>query len=202
LLFDLCIFDDALYDVEFRTLLLEKRSLSRQSKFRECGNFNASMPPKGVWTVGNIGREQGSIWMALISAYLLYPTLYYIADDTMWIFLMVIVSSLCFDSFSKQWRLKPKKKKSLARRVICLGLALALYFAMIGNYLYFNAVITDSEGEEIKLSEAVQHFLTSPIWTDLKVGPPYSISLQVELVNLLTANIRASGESGGHVEPS
>jgi len=45
-----------------------------------------------------------------------------------------------------------------------------LYFAVIGSYLYFNAVITDSEGEEIKLSEAVQHFLTSPIWTDLKVS--------------------------------
>jgi len=140
-------------------------------KFCECRNFNGSILSKGVWTVGNIGREQGSIWMALISAYLLYPTLYYIADDTMWIFLMVIVSSLCFDSFSKQWRLKPKKKKCLLRRMTCLGLALVLYFAMIGNYLYFNAVITDSEGEEIKLSEAVQHFLTSPIWTDLKVSP-------------------------------
>jgi len=138
-------------------------------KFRECRNFNGSILSKGVWTVGNIGREQGSIWMALISAYLLYPTLYYIADDTMWIFLMVIVSSLCFDSFSKQWRLKPKKKKCLLRRATYLGLALFLYFAMIGNYLYFNAVITDSEGEEIKLSEAIQHFLTSPIWTDLKV---------------------------------
>lgn len=52
----------------------------------------------------------------------------------------------------------------------CLGLAVMLYFAVIGSYLYFNAVVTDSEGEEIKLSEAVQHFLTSPIWTDLKVG--------------------------------
>lgn len=52
----------------------------------------------------------------------------------------------------------------------CLGLALTLYFAVIGSYLYFNAVVTDSEGEEIKLSEAVQHFLTSPIWTDLKVS--------------------------------
>lgn len=51
-----------------------------------------------------------------------------------------------------------------------LSLALGLYFALIGSYLYFNAVITDSEGEEIKLSEAVRHFLTSPIWTDLKVG--------------------------------
>jgi len=125
---------------------------------------------KGVWTVGNIGREQGSIWITLATAYIFYPTLYYIGDNSTWIFVMVIASSLSFDTFSKQWRLKPKKRKSFIRRMACLGLALTLYFAVIGSYLYFNAVVTDSEGEEIKLSEAVQHFLTSPIWTDLKVS--------------------------------
>ncbi|GAB1862802.1 DnaJ homolog subfamily C member 22 [Camponotus japonicus] len=124
----------------------------------------------GVWTVGNIGREQGSIWITLATAYLFYPTLYYIGDDTMWIFLMVIASSLSFDTFSKQWRLKPKKRRSFIWRMTLLSLALMLYFVLIGSYLYFNAVITDSEGEEIKLSEAVQHFLTSPIWTDLKAS--------------------------------
>ncbi|CAK9798245.1 DnaJ homolog subfamily C member 22 [Anthophora quadrimaculata] len=92
----------------------------------------------GVWTVGNIGREQGSIWIALCSAYLFYPTLTYIGDDNMWIFLMVAAASFSFDTFR--------------------------------SYLYFNAVITDSKGEEIKLSEAVQHFLTSPIWLDLKAS--------------------------------
>lgn len=82
---------------------------------------------------------------------------------------MVVASSLSFDTFSKQWRLKPRKKKRLVQRIVYLGLAVAIYLCLIGCYLYFNAVITDSEGEEIKLSEAVQHFLTSPIWLDLKV---------------------------------
>lgn len=121
--------------------------------------------------VGNIGREQGSIWVPLVAAYLPYPTLYYIGDDTVWLFLMVLASSLSFDSFSKQWRLKPRKRKSLVRRTISLGSALVLFLSVMGSYLYFNAVVTDSEGEEIKLSEAVQHFLTSPIWLDLKVSP-------------------------------
>lgn len=107
--------------------------------------------------------------MPLCTAYLFYPTLPYIGDDSMWVFSMVIASSLSFDSFSKQWKLKPRKKRSLVRRFSYLGLAVALYLALIGSYLYFNAAITDSEGEEIKLSEAVRHFLTSPIWLDLKV---------------------------------
>ncbi|CAK9798247.1 DnaJ homolog subfamily C member 22 [Anthophora quadrimaculata] len=124
----------------------------------------------GVWTVGNIGREQGSIWIALCSAYLFYPTLTYIGDDNMWIFLMVAAASFSFDTFSKQWRLKPRKKRSFVQRMFYLGLAVAIYMCFIGSYLYFNAVITDSKGEEIKLSEAVQHFLTSPIWLDLKAS--------------------------------
>lgn len=124
----------------------------------------------GVWTVGNIGREQGSIWIALCSAYLFYPTLFYIGDDSTWIFLMTVAASLNFDTFSKEWRLKPRKKRGFVRRTFCLSLAAVIYLSLIGSYLYFNAAITDSEGEEIKLSEAVRHFLTSPIWLDLKAS--------------------------------
>ncbi|KZC04778.1 PREDICTED: dnaJ homolog subfamily C member 22 [Dufourea novaeangliae] len=124
----------------------------------------------GVWMVGNIGREQGSIWFALVSAYLFYPTLPYVGDDRMWLFLMVVVSALSFDTFSKQWRLKPRKAKSFVRRTCTLTVAVVIYLSLIGSYLYFNAAITDSEGEEIKLSEAIQHFLTSPIWLDLKAN--------------------------------
>ncbi|XP_076623577.1 TM2 and DnaJ domain-containing protein wurst [Colletes latitarsis] len=138
--------------------------------FRHLLVFTPFVIALGVWTVGNIGREQGSIWGALFPAYLIYPTLPYIGDDTMWVFLMVACSSLSFDTFSKQWRLKPRKRKSFVRRAFYLSLAVTLYLSLIGSYLLFNAVVTDSEGEEIKLSEAIQHFLTSPIWLDLKAS--------------------------------
>ncbi|XP_074101627.1 TM2 and DnaJ domain-containing protein wurst [Cotesia typhae] len=122
----------------------------------------------GVWVIGNIGREQGSLWLTLACSYLMYPTLYYIGDDSTWLSLMVVVDALVFDTFSKQWRLKPREKKSVGKRVITFSLALALYLALWTSYFYFNAVVTDSEGEEIKLSEAVKHFFTSPMWLDLK----------------------------------
>ncbi|XP_011160116.1 dnaJ homolog subfamily C member 22 [Solenopsis invicta] len=153
-LFNSAIPQEEIYGINFRHLLI----------------LIPAVVALGVWVVGNIGREQGSIWAALVTAYLFYPTLYYIGDDTMWIFLMVVISSLAFDSFSKQWRLKPRKKRSFIRRMTYLSLAVMVLFAVIGSYLYFNAIITDSEGEEIKLSEAVQHFLTSPIWTEFKAS--------------------------------
>ncbi|KAK2587881.1 hypothetical protein KPH14_003978 [Odynerus spinipes] len=145
---------DEIYGINFRHLIL----------------LSPAVIALGVWTVGNIGREEGPIWHCLVAAYLVYPTLHYIGDDTTWIFLMVVASSLAFDTFSKRWRLKPRKKEGWHRRTLILLLAVTLYSSLIGSYLYFNAVITDSEGEEIKLSEAIQHFLTSPIWLDLKAS--------------------------------
>lgn len=56
----------------------------------------------------------------------------------------------------------------LFRRLIVLSLCGMLYMSLWGSYFYFNAKFTDSEGEEIKISEAVHHFFTSPLWTDLK----------------------------------
>lgn len=126
-------------------------------------------PFKGTWLVGNVGRERGSIWVALLVSYLCYPTLYYLGDESTWLGIMVISSTLSFDSFSKQWRLKKKPKRSKLRR---LGLLLAfglVYAALWSSYFYFNATLTNSEGEEIKLSESLKHLFTSPIWLDLKV---------------------------------
>nr|CAD7395740.1 unnamed protein product [Timema poppensis] len=100
----------------------------------------------GVWTVGNIGREQGTIWWPLAAAYATFPLYYYFEDDTTAYSLMTFVSSLAFDTWSKKWRRSPPKK----------------------NYFYFNTKLTDSEGEEIPVREAIHHFFTSPWWVDLK----------------------------------
>lgn len=124
----------------------------------------------GTWIVGNVGKERGSFWIPLVASYLCYPTLYYIGDDSTWMGFMVIVSYLSFDSFAKEWRLRPTKKKSLRRRLSILFIAVVIYSALWSSYFYFNATITDNDGEEIKLSDAVKHFLTSPIWLDLKAS--------------------------------
>ncbi|XP_012279311.1 dnaJ homolog subfamily C member 22 [Orussus abietinus] len=138
--------------------------------FRPLIIFIPAAVALGTWVVGNIGREQGSIWLPLLTAYCCYPTLYYIGDDSTWMGLMVTTTAFVFDSFSKEWRLRPRKKRSLPRRLAILLLASVIYLSLWGSYFYFNATITDSEGEEIKISEAVKHFLTSPIWLDLKTN--------------------------------
>lgn len=134
--------------------------------FQKCSNLCVFI---GTWIVGNIGREKGSIWAALIGAYICYPSLYYFGDENMWIICMSLASTLAFDSFSKKWRLTPRKKQSATRRILIVSLVVLLYGSCWASYLYFNATVVDSDGEEIKLTDAVKHFFTSPIWMDVKV---------------------------------
>lgn len=52
--------------------------------------------------------------------------------------------------------------------MIVLSFCLTLYSSLWCSYFYFNGKITDSEGEEIPVHEAIHHFFTSPWWTDIK----------------------------------
>ncbi|GLH16351.1 DnaJ protein homolog 1 [Gryllus bimaculatus] len=122
----------------------------------------------GVWTVGNIGREMGTIWWALAAAYAVYPFRSIIDDDSNWFTGMTFLSALAFDNKSKQWRRTPVIKKSLFRRVTTLVLCGLLYLSLWSSYLYFNARVTDSDGEEVKVHEALHHFFTSPWWMDVQ----------------------------------
>ncbi|XP_032527622.1 dnaJ homolog subfamily C member 22 [Danaus plexippus] len=122
----------------------------------------------GVWTVGNIGRECGSFLWPVLGAYVAYPLRYYIYDESFWFTIMVLVSALAFDTFSKQWRRTPYKRTHFVKRIIVLGVCASLYLSLWVGYLYFHGTITDSDGDEVPVYEALHHFFTSPWWLDVK----------------------------------
>ncbi|KAF7280116.1 hypothetical protein GWI33_006373 [Rhynchophorus ferrugineus] len=122
----------------------------------------------GVWIVGNIGREEGNPTLTIVVSYITYTSRWYFYDETIWLSAVVLVAAITFDTFSKEWRRRPKKRKSLTKRIGILVVCGALYIGIISSYLYFNATIVDSNGDEIPVHEAIHHFYTSPWWTDLK----------------------------------
>lgn len=122
----------------------------------------------GVWTVGNIGREKGKLWHCLLAAYLVYPVRFWVYDETYWYTGMVFVSAMAFDTFSKEWRRNLPKKHSKKKRFVYLTLAVMVYLALLTSYFYFNGKITDSDGDEVPVYEAIENFWNSPWWTDLK----------------------------------
>ncbi|XP_063393174.1 dnaJ homolog subfamily C member 22 [Cydia fagiglandana] len=121
----------------------------------------------GVWTVGNIGRERGTLKWPLLAAYAAYPLRYYVYDETVWFTLMVLAACLAFDSFSKEWRRTPVRRHWV-KRIAILGLSATLFLSLWASYLYFHGTITDSEGDEVPIYEAIHHFFTSPWWLDVK----------------------------------
>lgn len=122
----------------------------------------------GVWVVGNIGRERGVLWHALITAYVSYLTRYIIFDDTYWMTICVFATTFIFDGYSKQWRLERPKREKPMKRIIIWSTAVLVYLALWSSYFYFNGTITDSEGDEVPVHEALHNFWRSPWWTDLK----------------------------------
>lgn len=122
----------------------------------------------GVWTVGNCGREHGPLRHCLIAAYLAYPIRYILYDEVWWLTATVVVSALAFDHWSKQWLLRPPKRRSMKRRVATLYFCGCLYLALFGSYFIFNGKITDSDGDEVPVYEAMQNAFKSAWWLDLK----------------------------------
>lgn len=118
--------------------------------------------------MGNIGREKGKPWLTIAASYCSYLTRWSFPDENVWLTVMVFCAALTFDTFSKEWRRTPRKKKSLVRRVSVLLVCAMLYVALWSSYFYFNGKITDANGDEIPVHEALHHFFTSPWWTDLK----------------------------------
>lgn len=122
----------------------------------------------GVWIVGNVGRERGTFTHCLLAAYLVYPIRFWLYDETYWTLATICASALAFETFSKQWRVEAPRKKSKKARAVPLVLAVLVYLALLSSYFYFNGKVADADGNEVPIQEAIQNFLNSPWWTDLK----------------------------------
>lgn len=120
----------------------------------------------GVWCVGNIGHEEGSLLWPLLAAYATYP-LYKNYPGEMTFTAMILAASYAFDWFSKKWRRQQNPKKPVYKRTSVLVSAAIIYLALWGCTFYFNGTVTDAEGEEVPIHEVVHHFFTSPWWRDL-----------------------------------
>ncbi|EAT38114.1 AAEL009967-PA [Aedes aegypti] len=122
----------------------------------------------GVWTVGNMGREKGVFWHCLVASYAFYPLRYFVLDEAYWFTTMAACSAFAFDYCSKEWDLEvPKREKPMKRASIIVPCVL-LYLSLWGCFFYFNGTITDSDGDEVPVHEAIHNFIKSPWWTDLK----------------------------------
>ncbi|XP_076052298.1 dnaJ homolog subfamily C member 22-like [Oratosquilla oratoria] len=119
-----------------------------------------------VWTIGNIGREEGSFSWALFGAYLILPLSFLIPPlETSW---SSFLSTLLFYFRGRRWRRAPSTKTHACRRILKLSCCWLVFSSLWVSFFYFNAEVTDRQGERIKLRDAARNFLNSPMFLEFK----------------------------------
>lgn len=122
-----------------------------------------------IWTVGNCGSQKGGLWPCLAAAYAAYPIRYVVYDEEYWLFGMMIVSTLAFDYWSKEWRrfpAGPPRRAGWRNRVLVLSACFCVFLALSANF-YYNGKITDAEGDEIPVHEFVANAMEPQWWSDV-----------------------------------
>lgn len=122
----------------------------------------------GVWTVGNIGREEGNLWPCFVVSYLVYFVRFWVYDETVWFSATVFCSALAFEVFSKKWRREKPRRRSVKARICYLLPAVLAFTLMLSACFYINVNVKNADGDDVPLHEAVSNFFNSPMWTDLK----------------------------------
>ncbi|KAF2352344.1 DnaJ domain, partial [Trinorchestia longiramus] len=78
-----------------------------------------------------------------------------------------VPSMLLFSRFSRRWRVVPKSEKTTCKDVMYLAMGSLLFMGLFSSYFYFNATIY-SQGEKVKLRDAVGYFIRSPMFEEFK----------------------------------
>ena len=151
----------------------------------------------GVYAVGNVGRQKGSLKWALIGAYLTFPLYFFSSTVVFW---SSLSSNYFFNTYSKEWRRTPSPRRSLCKRISVLMIFSILYLSLWSSWFYFNCSVVDKNEEEIKCRDAAKNFLKSPVWKECtKVFDDLKIYIQIHGWSGLWREIVAALDPQGEV---
>jgi len=119
----------------------------------------------GIHLVGSIGdREEGSFYYALLAASFPVPL---ILQEVTSLSYSALLGNLAY-AYTRRWKLGPKPKRSLPKRVVSLTAAGILYLSVWSSILCFNVKFDGPDGEQVRLSDAIYNFFQSQAWQDFK----------------------------------
>ena len=117
----------------------------------------------GVWVVGNIGREKGTIKWPLFTAYLASPLYIFYSFS----FSVITMASIfAFHWKAKNWRRTVDAPAPFCTRIVVLILCCSIYTSMWTSYVFFNLRFTTSDGDEIRFRDALGNLIKSPAFQE------------------------------------
>ena len=118
----------------------------------------------GVHLVGNIGHEACSFKVACISTVLTLPLYWHNPTQLSY---GAFASAILVNWKGKGWR-HTKQKTSFIKRAAILVTCAAIYGSLWSSVLLHNTYVTTSDGEKVRLKNAVTNFFNSPAWSHTK----------------------------------
>ncbi|XP_063585506.1 dnaJ homolog subfamily C member 22-like isoform X1 [Penaeus indicus] len=118
-----------------------------------------------VWTIGNIGREKADLKWAFFGAGVFVPVSVFHQPYNNF---GAVLSAVLLNWKGRGWKKKPHTRTPICKRLATFTVCGLLFSSLWLSYLYFNATVTDKHGERIKLRDAAENFLNSPMFLEFK----------------------------------
>ena len=124
----------------------------------------------GTYMVSNVGRQKSPFFLSVVGAYIgefLLGVPHLVRDESNG-FLAVGVSMI-FSTYGWEFQ-RTKEHHSFKRRVAILLLVYSVFVGLCCSFIYFNASVETEDGETIKVRDAIDNFLNSPAWQQIKTA--------------------------------
>lgn len=123
----------------------------------------------GTYMVSNVGRMRSAFVYSLFGAYMgevLFGELHllFVEECTP---SFAVGTSMLFSTYDWKYQKNYEAKKFCKRLALCT-MFFFLFCGLCASYIYFNASIETEDGETVKVREAVNNFLNSPAWQEMK----------------------------------
>eukprot|EP00095_Tigriopus_kingsejongensis_P006429 maker-scaffold469_size162558-snap-gene-0.28 protein:Tk06429 transcript:maker-scaffold469_size162558-snap-gene-0.28-mRNA-1 annotation:"uncharacterized protein LOC101741444" len=102
----------------------------------------------GIWVVGNIGRQQGSLLPPTVACYGTYLLKFAGFPSNGWI---CIAGIIAFQWKSREWSRTIRRPEPFWRTTLILVICALLYTSLWSSYVYYNMRVVTKEGDEIPI---------------------------------------------------
>ncbi|XP_014780824.1 dnaJ homolog subfamily C member 22 [Octopus bimaculoides] len=129
--------------------------------------FTPLVAAYGVMLVANIGDQEGDLKLSLIGSFLGVP--FYWNNPTQIIYSSLISTAL-LNYKGNKWSktMHRRSRTSCPKRTLRITIFCCIYLMLWVSVICHNITVTNSNGEERKLSEVISTFLASPAWEETK----------------------------------
>ena len=129
----------------------------------------------GTYMVSNVGWQKSSFVYSLLGAYIgefLMGEPHLLLEESSSV--LAVGVSMLFSTYGWEFR-RHKENVGCCTVGGCTRMAVlltmyAVFIALCCSFIYFNASVETEDGETIKVRDAIDNFLNSPAWQQIKTG--------------------------------